>query len=195
MAGKVKIGGIMSNGGMAKVGVMSVPDRPGVAAAVLKGLGEQGVAEAVLGARVGDDDVRLGRFAQRRAQDRRLGIGRIGEHVVWQRAPERQNTQHILGRRVEPLDTHHQRVTQAGGRRAVAVEPGGQQLFCEQWVALAAREEPIDDVVLRSGAEDVGQQTRKGAHGVVYLDKELTSSLGATMMNWAREMPGEDSEG
>lgn len=43
MSGKVKIGGIMANGGMAKVGVMSVPDRPGVAAAILKGLGEQGV--------------------------------------------------------------------------------------------------------------------------------------------------------
>jgi len=43
VTGKVKIGGIMSSGGMAKVGVMSVPDRPGVAAAVLKGLGEQGV--------------------------------------------------------------------------------------------------------------------------------------------------------
>lgn len=43
MAGKVKIGGIMSNGGLAKVGVMSVPDRPGVAAAILNRLGEQGV--------------------------------------------------------------------------------------------------------------------------------------------------------
>jgi aspartate kinase len=43
MTGKVKIGGIMSNGGMAKVGVMSVPDRPGVAAAILNKLGEQGV--------------------------------------------------------------------------------------------------------------------------------------------------------
>ena len=43
MTEKVKIGGIMSNGGMAKVGVMSVPDRPGVAAAILNRLGEQGV--------------------------------------------------------------------------------------------------------------------------------------------------------
>jgi len=43
MAEKVKIGGIMSNGGLAKVGVMSVPDRPGVAAAILNRLGEQGI--------------------------------------------------------------------------------------------------------------------------------------------------------
>jgi len=43
MAEKVKIGGIMSNGGLAKVGVMSVPDRPGVAAAVLNRLGEQSI--------------------------------------------------------------------------------------------------------------------------------------------------------
>jgi len=43
MAEKVKIGGIMSNGGMAKVGVMSVPDRPGVASAVLQALGERSI--------------------------------------------------------------------------------------------------------------------------------------------------------
>jgi aspartate kinase len=43
VAAKVKIGGIMANGGMAKVGVMSVPDRPGVAAAILSKLGEKGV--------------------------------------------------------------------------------------------------------------------------------------------------------
>jgi aspartate kinase len=43
VSGKVKIGGIMANGGMAKVGMMSVPDRPGVAATILRGLGEQGV--------------------------------------------------------------------------------------------------------------------------------------------------------
>ena len=43
MAGKFKIGGIMSDGGLAKVGVMSVPDRPGVAAAILSGLAEQGI--------------------------------------------------------------------------------------------------------------------------------------------------------
>ena len=43
MVEKVKIGGIMSNGGMAKVGVMSVPDRPGVAAEILSTLGEQSI--------------------------------------------------------------------------------------------------------------------------------------------------------
>ena len=43
MAEKFKIGGIMSDGGLAKVGVMSVPDRPGVAAAILSGLAEQGI--------------------------------------------------------------------------------------------------------------------------------------------------------
>ncbi len=43
MAEKIKIGGIMSSGGLAKVGVMSVPDRPGVAAAILSKLSEQSI--------------------------------------------------------------------------------------------------------------------------------------------------------
>ena len=44
MAEKVKIGGIMCNSGLAKVGVMSVPDRPGVAAAILSSLGQRGIS-------------------------------------------------------------------------------------------------------------------------------------------------------
>jgi aspartate kinase len=43
MAEKVRIGGIMANGGMAKVGVMSVPDRPGVASAILSALGKESI--------------------------------------------------------------------------------------------------------------------------------------------------------
>jgi len=37
---KFKIGGIMQNANLFKVGVMSVPDRPGVASAVLEALGQ-----------------------------------------------------------------------------------------------------------------------------------------------------------
>lgn len=39
--GKIRIGGILKYEHLAKIGVMSVPDRPGVAAAVLGSLGEQ----------------------------------------------------------------------------------------------------------------------------------------------------------
>ncbi len=39
--GKIRIGGILKYEHLAKIGVMSVPDRPGVAAAVLGALGEQ----------------------------------------------------------------------------------------------------------------------------------------------------------
>jgi len=38
---KIRIGGIMKNDYLAKIGVMSIPDRPGVAAALLKALGQQ----------------------------------------------------------------------------------------------------------------------------------------------------------
>ena len=40
---KVKAGGIIRNDGLAKIGIMSAPDRPGLAAAVLRTLGEEGI--------------------------------------------------------------------------------------------------------------------------------------------------------
>jgi len=40
---KLKIGGIMQNVHLAKVGVMSVPDRPGIAGAILGALGQAGI--------------------------------------------------------------------------------------------------------------------------------------------------------
>ena len=41
--GKVKAGGIIQNTGLAKVGVMAFPDRPGVAGAILNTLAQAGV--------------------------------------------------------------------------------------------------------------------------------------------------------
>ncbi len=40
---KIKAGGIIQNTGLAKIGVMSVPDRPGIASAVLTDLGERDI--------------------------------------------------------------------------------------------------------------------------------------------------------
>ena len=40
---KIKIGGIIQNRNLAKIGVMSVPDRPGVAGTLLTALGERGI--------------------------------------------------------------------------------------------------------------------------------------------------------
>lgn len=40
---KIKIGGIMQTTGLAKVGVMSIPDRPGTAGHIMTALGEKGV--------------------------------------------------------------------------------------------------------------------------------------------------------
>jgi len=40
---KVKIGGVIRNSNLAKVGVMGIPDRPGVAGAILSGLGRKGI--------------------------------------------------------------------------------------------------------------------------------------------------------
>ena len=41
--GKIKIGGIIQNRNLAKIGVMSIPDRPGVAGTIFKALGTKGV--------------------------------------------------------------------------------------------------------------------------------------------------------
>ena len=42
-AEKIKIGGIIQNRSLAKIGVMSIPDRPGVAGAIFSALGAAGV--------------------------------------------------------------------------------------------------------------------------------------------------------
>jgi aspartokinase len=41
---KIKIGGIIQNCSLAKIGVMSIPDRPGVAGAIFSALGAAGVS-------------------------------------------------------------------------------------------------------------------------------------------------------
>jgi aspartate kinase len=40
---KIKIGGIMQITGLAKVGVMTIPDRPGVAGEIMSALGKKGI--------------------------------------------------------------------------------------------------------------------------------------------------------
>jgi aspartate kinase len=40
---KIRIGGIMPNAHLALINVSAVPDRPGIAASILKGLGEYGI--------------------------------------------------------------------------------------------------------------------------------------------------------
>jgi len=40
---KVKIGGVIRNSNLAKVGVMGIPDRPGVAGTILSALGREGI--------------------------------------------------------------------------------------------------------------------------------------------------------
>lgn len=40
---KIKLGGIIQNRDLAKIGVMSIPDRPGVAGAIFRALGDRGV--------------------------------------------------------------------------------------------------------------------------------------------------------
>ena len=45
---KIRIGGIIQNRNLAKIGVMSIPDRPGVAGALLSALGERGINVAFI---------------------------------------------------------------------------------------------------------------------------------------------------
>jgi aspartate kinase len=41
--GKIKIGGVIRNSDLAKIGLMGIPDRPGVAGAILSSLGREGI--------------------------------------------------------------------------------------------------------------------------------------------------------
>jgi len=41
---KLKIGGILYKTDLAEIGVMSIPDRPGIAGAILKALGDKGIS-------------------------------------------------------------------------------------------------------------------------------------------------------
>jgi aspartate kinase len=40
---KIKIGGVIRNSDLAKIGLMGIPDRPGVAGAILSSLGHEGI--------------------------------------------------------------------------------------------------------------------------------------------------------
>lgn len=40
---KIKLGGIIQNRDLAKIGIMSIPDRPGVAGSILGALGDKGI--------------------------------------------------------------------------------------------------------------------------------------------------------
>ncbi len=40
---KIKIGGVIKNSNLAKIGIMGIPDRPGVAGAILSALGREGI--------------------------------------------------------------------------------------------------------------------------------------------------------
>ncbi|RLF31820.1 MAG: aspartate kinase, partial [Thermoplasmata archaeon] len=41
---KLKIGGILYKTDLSEIGVMSIPDRPGIAGAILKALGDRGIS-------------------------------------------------------------------------------------------------------------------------------------------------------
>jgi aspartokinase len=41
---KIKLGGIIQNRDLAKIGIMSIPDRPGVAGSILGALGDKGIS-------------------------------------------------------------------------------------------------------------------------------------------------------
>ena len=69
----------------------------------------------------------------------------------------REQPQHLLRLAAQPLDPQHQRVAQRRRQRAAAVRAGREQLLGEQRVALRAREQPVEQVLARRLAEDVGE--------------------------------------
>ena len=128
---------------------------------VVHDLAQQRMAELVAAARVGHDHVRLRRLADDRPQLGRAEPARLREHRVGQHAPRGEHAQHVLRRIAQALDAHHQRVAQRGREPAAAVEPRGQQLLGEQRVALAARVQALDELVVGRAAENVLEQLRE----------------------------------
>ena len=120
-------------------------------------LAQERVPEQVEALLVGDDELRRDRLAQRLAQHPRIDAGCVGQDLVIEPPSGREQPQQLLRVLRQPLDPQHQRVAQRRRQRAAPVHPGRQQLLGEQRVALRAREQPVEQILARLGAEDVGE--------------------------------------
>src|SRR3954447_20546426 len=96
--------------------------------------------------------------------------------------------QELLGRVVEPLDAHHKRIAQRARHRSASIGASGQQLLDEERVPLAAREQPVDELTLRSPVEDVRERITH-VRALQWLEVEpphagLTRNFGKQWPQW-----------
>ena len=149
----------------ALAGLLQIPRQRQVQLAALAGqqivverLAQERVPEAEAALDVGDQHLLGHRLAQPALQGLTFDAGDRDQRRLVQSAAHRHRPGHLLGRGREALDPDHERVAQALRRRPAAVQPRRQQLLGVQRVALAAREQPLDQRPIGLGAEDVGQR-------------------------------------
>jgi len=125
---------------------------------VVQRLAQERVAEAEAGLPAGDQHLLGDRLAQRRLHGVELQPGDRRERSLVEHAPDRDHARNPLRVGRELLDPRDERVAQALGRGAAAVEPGREQLLGVERVALAALEQPVEQRLVGLGAEDVAQR-------------------------------------
>ena len=96
------------------------------------------------------------RLAQRVAQRRGVQAAGLGEQRVVERARPAASRRSASWAASPSASTRTISASRSvGGQRAAPVEPGGQELLGEERVALAAREQAVDQVGVGRRAEDV----------------------------------------
>jgi hypothetical protein len=119
---------------------------------------EQRVPEDVAVVGAGHDQVVRNQLTQRRKHGGALDSQRVGDKAIVEPLPDGDQPQQLLRAVVEPLDPHHEGVTQRAGHRASAVGAAREQLLDEQGIAFAAREQAVDELALGRPAEDVRER-------------------------------------
>ena len=131
---------------------------------VLDDLAQERVPEAV-GPVLGHEDVAVDRLAQRVAQRALVEAAGLGQQPVVEPLADGNEPQQLLRGLGQLLDPQHQRVAQRVRRGAEPVDAGREQLLAEQRVAARALPQPLQQLVRRRLAEDVGELVGELAAG------------------------------
>jgi hypothetical protein len=98
------------------------------------------------------------RLTQRRLEGIMCCPGELGQRSFIEPSADGDRPRSPLRVGRQPLDPEDERVAQALGGGAAAVQPGGQQLFAVERVTLAANEQSLHEAGLGGGAENVRQR-------------------------------------
>ena len=161
---------------------------------VVDDLAQQRVAELVAATGVGDDAVLTRRPRARRCAARRppRPLASASTSCEMIRARRRAAAAPPAPASLRRSIPHHQRVAQRGRQPAAAVEPGGEQLFREQRVALAALVEALDQLGVRRhrrGCPRADRRARPGSARVSSIRRarvSRSSSASSWCSGWRR---------